>query len=162
MLIWLLLVGCDPNRPGMYNPNSAASYSSSDYEPEIIRVSGEVRYNSVRQNGVRLFLVNDDFEVIDDDVNDSTSVYQLDADEPADYWLLGVYAYGSTPLMASERIELTQSDEPLEENLELQTIDESPAQEYLRDPDCYCSASVWYLTYWNCEMESGWAWSECD
>lgn len=162
MITWLSLLACTPNLLNPHNPNNVYDPNTDDYTPEIIGVSGEVRYNSVRQNGVRLFLVNNEFEVVDDDVNDSTSVYQLDADEPNGYWLLAAYSLGTTPLMAYDRIRLDQSDEPLEDNLELQSIDDNPAQEYLRDPDCVCNTSIWYLTYWSCEMESGWTWGECE
>lgn len=158
LAVWLL-TACEKG-------GSVDSWYYHEYDNEsehvFITVTGEVYYNSVRQNGVRLFLVNDDLEPVDDDINDSTSVYQLRGDVAGEYWLLAVYDYGSEPLMAAEMVYLEEDDEPLNYAVDLVVTAKNAAQEYVGDSDCVCEQSIGHLSYWSCESGVGWAWSECD
>ncbi|MCW1929793.1 MAG: hypothetical protein KIH62_000585 [Candidatus Kerfeldbacteria bacterium] len=158
-----MLLACEnfhyPQDPRYFDDDD---FVSESIEISMVAVAGVVEYNQVRQNGVHLFLVDDDFNLVDQDINESTGGYQLSAEEPESYWLLAGYDYSFEPLMAYKRLSLEEGSEPEELNIDLEPISMNVAQDYLLDSACYCSASVWRMTFWSCEMESGWAWSECD
>lgn len=162
MLLLLSLLACE-NYPHVQDPGFGNTATVADLpEPSMVAVAGTVWYNQVRQNGVHVFLVDNFSKVVDEDINQSTGEYQLDADDPDGYWVIAGYDNGSEPLMAYDRVTLEEASNPAQEDLDLMSISENPAQDFVQDSSCYCSVSVWHMTFWSCEMESGWAWSECD